>query len=91
MSILFTSKDCALLSHEKFINQIFNNYVERQADGTQCYYQISSDLFALNLPYRNELNSKKRRRKANDIKINKEIDENKEEFELVWQRNFLLS
>lgn len=83
MSVLFTSKDCVLISHEIFINQIFSNYIEREADGTQCCYRITSDLFELNLPYRNESNSKKQRRKANDIRTKKEIEENKEEFEMV--------
>lgn len=87
MSVLFTSKDCALISHEKFINQMFSHHIQKQADGTQCCYRITSDLFNLNLPYRNESNSRKRWQKANDIRIKKEIDENIVEFELVCQRN----
>lgn len=87
MSVLFTSKDCALISHEKFINQIFSQHIENKVDGTQWCYRITSDLFNLNLPYRNESNAKKRWQKANDIRIKKEIEENKVEFELVCQRN----
>lgn len=83
MSVLFTSKNCVLISHENFINRIFSDSIEREADGTQCCYRIASDLFKLNLPYRNETNSKKQRRKANDIKTKKEIEENRGEFELV--------
>lgn len=85
MSVLFISKDCVLLSHEKLINQIFSNYIERGADGTQYCYRINSDLFNLNLPYRNDSSPKKRWRKDYDIRTKKEIEENKDEFELVWQ------
>lgn len=88
MSVLFTSNDCALISHEKFINQIYSNYVElRDEDKERCYYQIATDLFDLNVPYRRDTvidgTTRNRHRKAVDKKISKQIESNQEEYDLV--------
>lgn len=87
MSVLFTLNDCLLVSHEKFINQIYRKHIQTKKDGTQISYRMVPELFDLNVPYRTEsdtdVHTKKHHRKAVNKKINQEISENQEEYELV--------
>lgn len=87
MSVVFTLNDCTLISHEKFINQIYKNYVK---NGTENGYRIADELFELNVPYRSETvaESNTRHRKAIDKRESKEIEENQTEFDLVSDSKF---
>lgn len=85
MSSLFTFENCSWISHEDFINQIYENVVS--SDGERCSYKINSNLFELNVPYRfkspDDIQTKKRQRKI----INKIGDlvaiEHRDEYDLV--------
>lgn len=83
MSLLFSYGDCSLISHEIYLNEI---YASHCSDGLQ--YKIRSDIFDLNVPYRqqntgNETWTKKRQRKIIGKSVDKVINEYPNEYELV--------
>ncbi|XP_055321056.1 DNA N6-methyl methyltransferase [Sitodiplosis mosellana] len=85
MSVLFSFENCSLISHENFINRIYDGVTS--SDSERASYKINPDLFELNVPYRyktpDEAQTKKRQRKI----INKTnivvAAEHREEFELI--------
>lgn len=85
MSLLFSFENCSLISHKDFLNEIYNDVVT--SDGERCVYEINSNLFELNVPYRfkssDEIRTKKRQRKI----INKTKDlvakEHQHEYDVV--------
>lgn len=85
MSVLFSSGSCCLISHENFINQIYDGVIS--SDGERSSYKINVNLFELNIPYRcktpNETQTKKRQRKIINKTRNAVAEEHREEYELV--------
>lgn len=80
MSVLFTFENCALISHESYVNQIYRSTLSNNS------YTIKEDLFNLNVPYNDETisanrTSKRRKKSKPDDSIETEYD--KKEFELV--------
>lgn len=87
MSVLFSFENCALISHEDFIN---HSYSETISNGDAlCKYKINSDLFELNVPYRTksdeDAQTKKRHRKIINRTKLAVAQEHHEEFELVFE------
>ncbi|XP_031629152.1 N(6)-adenine-specific DNA methyltransferase METTL4 [Contarinia nasturtii] len=85
MSLLFCSENCCLISHEEFINRIYNESISNDG-GTETKYKINPDLFDLNVPYRykaEDSQTKKRQRKIID-KTKQQIEEqHRHEYELI--------
>lgn len=85
MSVLFSSGSCTLISHENFINRIYDGVIS--SDGERSSYKINADLFELNVPYRyktlDEIQTKKRQRKIINKTRNAVAEEHREEYELV--------
>lgn len=83
MSVLFSYKNCYLISHEKFINQIYSNVAHSDEKRTVSV-RILSAIFDLNSQYRNQKNkNESRQRKVVYKKKLKEINDNQEEHQLV--------
>lgn len=93
MSVLFSYENCLLISHEQFINRIYDGCTS--SDSEQIGYKINSDLFDLNVPYRyktpDDAEREKRQRKIINKTTAKVADEQRDEFELVLFDLFLLS
>lgn len=87
MSVLFEFENCALISHENYINQIYNEVIAD--DNDRCRYQINSNLFELNVPYRHktdeDAHTKRRRRKIINKTNQLVAQEHREEYELVFE------
>lgn len=87
MSLLFSYEDCSLVSHETYLNQIYQN--ASISDATKPKYKIRSDLFDLNVPYRqqtdtgNDTRMKKRQRKIKQKNAQQLITEYPNEYALV--------
>lgn len=85
MSVLFSYENCLLISHEQFINRIYDGSTSSESE--RFGYQIISDLFELNVPYRYKtpdvVQTKKRQRKIINKTTIKVADEHRDEFELV--------
>lgn len=84
MSVLISFENCSLISHEHFVNRVYDEVITKE--GEQFTYKISPDLFELNVPYRyktNEAQTKKRQRKI--IKKTNDVvaTDHREEYELV--------
>lgn len=85
MSVLFSFEHCSLISHEHFINRIYDEVTA--SDGEAFALKIKPDLFELNVPYRfkapDEVQTQKRQRKIiNKTKI-AVAEEHRQEYELV--------
>lgn len=91
MSLLFSHENCSLISHEIYLNQIYQN------DGVNQKHKIRSDLFNLNVPYRQETTKnndkqiKKRQRKILEKTSNRVIHEYPNECALVKHTDLNLS
>lgn len=85
MSVLFSHENCLLISHEQFINRIYDGCTSSESE--RFGYKINSDLFDLNVPYRHkttdDAQTKKRQRKIINKTTVKVADEHRDEFELV--------
>lgn len=85
MSVLFSSGNSSLISHESFINRIYDGVISN--DGERSSYKINANLFELNVPYRyktpDETQTKKRQRKIINKTRNAVAEEHREEYELV--------
>lgn len=89
MSLLFSHEDCSLISHEIYLNQIYQNASHN--DTAIPKYKIRSDIFDLNIPYRqppsnNEKQTKKRQRKIIEKNADRIINEYPDEYALVKYR-----
>lgn len=86
MSVSFKFENCALISHEDYINGIYNEIISYGQE--RCKYQIYSDLFELNVPYRHQTDEDARTKKRHRKTINKAnqlvTEEHREEYELVF-------
>lgn len=85
MSLIFTHKNCSLISHEAYINGIYKNC---SIDEHLISYKIRSELFDLNVPYRqtSEIEiekSKKQHRKIIKKKNATVVETHQDEFALV--------
>lgn len=89
MSLLFFSENCSLISHEEFINRIYNDVVANADEHST--YKINSSLFDLNVPYRHKTSEQtqtsKRQRKILNKTRNLVAEEHKKEYELVYLLN----
>lgn len=87
MSLLFSHENCSLISHENFINQIYNECASASNETEPVCYKIRSDLFDLNVPYRqktdDEIHTKKRHRKVINKTSNLVAEEHPDEYALV--------
>lgn len=79
MSILHIHENSFLISHEKFINRLYQNIVLNEENAEN--YHILPAIFDLNISYRVQRSDKQR--KIQKIKDLKAISENRVEFELV--------
>lgn len=98
MSLIFSHGNCSLISHEIYLNQIYQN--ASHSDAASLKYKIRSDLFELNVPYRrqtfnNDKQTKKRQRKIIEKNADRLINEHPDEYALVKYRlkliNFLFN
>lgn len=84
MSLLFTYENCSLISHEHYINEVYKNC---SIGDDIVNYKIRSDLFDLNVPYRqktnDEVRSKKRHRKIVKKMDDAVMTEHQDEYALV--------
>lgn len=84
MSLLFTHENCSLISHEHYINEVYKNC---SIEGDLVNYKIRSDLFDLNVPYRqkpnDEVQTKKRQRKIIKKMEDAVMKEHQHEYALV--------
>lgn len=85
MSLLFSLENCLLISHKDFLNNIYDDVV--MSDGERCSYEINTDLFELNVPYRfkspDEIRTKKRQRKIIKKTRDSVAKEHQDEYDLV--------
>lgn len=84
MSLIFSHENCSLISHEIYLNRIYQN----ASDGVSPKYKIRSDLFDLNVRYRqenanDEKELKKRQRKILEKNADRVIHEYPNEYALV--------
>lgn len=93
MSVLFSYKNCYLISHEKFINKIYSNVAiesdsKHSNEKRTVSVRILSAIFDLNSQYRNQKNeNENRQRKVVHKKKIIEINDNQEEHQLVSIKN----
>lgn len=82
MSILYSHEDSYFISHDAFINRV---YSKTQLNGQNFQnFDILPAIFDLNVPYRSQkAGTVDRQRKIANKKNCMEIDENRQEFELV--------
>lgn len=79
MSLIFSNDNCSLISHEIYLNRIYQNASAN--DETSPKYQIRNDLFDLNIPYRQETANSERELKKRQRKIlEKNADRVKHEY-----------
>lgn len=96
MSLLFSYENCSLISHEIYLNQIYQNASQNERANQK--YKIRTDLFDLNVPYRqestnNEKQIRKRQRKILEKNETRVIHEYPNEYALVNYRfkfNFII-
>lgn len=86
MSLLFSHGDCSLISHEIYLNQMYQNASHNDTDSPK--YKIRPDLYDLNVPYRqqntnNERHIKKKQRKIIKKNADRIINEYPDEYALV--------
>lgn len=87
MTVLLSDGDCSLISHEIYLNQIYED-VSHGADAERPAFKIRSDLFDLNVPYRpstigNEARLKDRQRKIKAKNAEQAIKDHPDEYALV--------
>lgn len=87
MTLLFTGGECSLISHEIYLNQIYQN-ASHSNDAAKQTYKIRSEIFDLNVPYRppvsaNELRLKEKQRKIKAKNAENIIKEHPDEHALV--------
>lgn len=88
MSLLFSFENCSLISHEAFINKIYNDVASD--NGEHSAYKINPKLFELNVPYKEShetvenTESKRRRRKIINKTRELVAEEHKDEYDLVY-------
>lgn len=79
MSLIFPHENCSLISHEIYLNRIYQNASAN--DESSPKYKIRSDLFDLNVPYRQEAANKEKELKKRQRKIlEKNADRVKHEY-----------
>lgn len=86
MTLLFSHDDCSLISHEIYLNQIYQDASVN--DALTPNYKIRSDLFDLNTPYRqkttgSEMLLAKRQRKVKAKNAEKLMNDYPDEHALV--------
>lgn len=86
MSLVFSHENCSLISHETYLNRIYQG--ASHDDGATRKYKIRTDLFDLIVPYRqetanNEKEQKKRQRKILEKNADRVIHEYPNEYALV--------
>lgn len=94
MTLLFSHENCSLISHEVYLNEIYQSASTNDAAGQK--YRIRSDLFELNVPYRqentnDEKETKKRQRKILEKNSTRVIHEYPTEYALVKHKLELIS
>lgn len=99
MSLIFSHENCSLISHEIYLNRIYQNALGHNHHyGASQKYKIRTDLFDLNAPYRqetanNDRELKKRQRKILEKNADRVIHEYPNEYALVnfsFKNYFLL-
>lgn len=97
MSLIFSHENCSLISHENYVNRIYQDASFN--DGASPKYKIRTDLFDLNVPYRQEAADsekvlKKRQRKILEKNADRVKHEHPHEYALVkftLKNHFLLN
>lgn len=88
MSLLISLENCSLISHENYINNIYNQCPDGTNDSKHVHYKIKSDLFDLNAPYREKTDdgtqTEKRQQKIIKKTTNNVAGEHPDEYALVY-------